>query len=212
MDVNDKCELKTLVYFISNIKYFISNILYFISNIKYFFIFIKYIIMSGTISGIFTNILGGGLKGFQPALLGSNSSSGMEGGNERAMQRSIMREAFGNNRIIPGTPSNLINPESKTTPFRVAFNAGDSAGSYNSAPAPFLPGSNQVSSVRTLNIKSGGPHNDGTALFSGNPKFVYDGSDYTRYKKLKASNKTYNDSSFGGSNNGSYVALKRVRH
>jgi hypothetical protein len=63
-----------------------------------------------------------------------------------------------------------------------------------------------------LNIKSGGVRNDGGALFTGNPKFVYDGSDYTRYKKIKAVNKTYNDSSFGGANNGAYVALNRVRH
>jgi hypothetical protein len=40
---------------------------------------------------------------------------------------------------------------------------------------------------------------------------VYDGSDYTRYKKLRAVNRTYDDKSFGGSNNGSYSALKRVR-
>jgi hypothetical protein len=88
------------------------------------------------------------------------------------------------------------------------------AGTYNDAPSPQLPGSNQVNgrAVSMLNIKSGGAHNDGAALYSGNPKFVYDGEDYVRYKKLKAINKTYNDSSFGGANNGSYVALNRVRH
>ena len=48
-------------------------------------------------------------------------------------------------------------------------------------------------------------------LFTGNPRFVYDGSDYTRYKKLKAKLNTYNDKSFGGSNNGSYSFLMRVR-
>ena len=56
-----------------------------------------------------------------------------------------------------------------------------------------------------------GVQNNGTAFFTGNPRYVYDGSDYTRYKKLRAVNKTYDDKSFGGANNGAYVALKRVR-
>ena len=34
-------------------------------------------------------------------------------------------------------------------------------------------------------------------LQSGNPCHVYDGSDFTRYKKLAAINKNYNDKSFG---------------
>ena len=51
----------------------------------------------------------------------------------------------------------------------------------------------------------------GGSAFTGNPKFVYDGSDYTRFKKMKAKLKTYNDKSFGGSNNGAYTFLMRVR-
>jgi hypothetical protein len=171
--------------------------------------------MSGFIKDTFASILGGGFPGQQTQLLGGGAGSKMEGGNERAIERNILREAFGN-RVLPGnTNSNISSSgKSKTTPFRSAFNAGDSAGSYNSAPSSQMPGSNQVNgrSISGLHINSGGPHNDGAALYSGNPKFVYDGSDYTRYKKLKANNKTYNDSSFGGANNGSYVALNRVRH
>ena len=176
--------------------------------------------MSGTISSIFTQMLGGGIPGAQPpsGLIGggggSKGGSGMVGSSDRGTERFILREALGNSRILNADKAPLINPNSKTTPFRRAYNAGDVAGTVNDAPSPQLPGSNQVNgrAVSMLNIKSGGAHNNGAALFSGNPKFVYDGADYVRYKKLKAINKTYNDSSFGGSNNGSYVALKSVRH
>jgi len=41
-------------------------------------------------------------------------------------------------------------------------------------------------------------HNDGEAAFSGNPRYVYDGSDYVKFKKLQAMNRNYNDRSFGG--------------
>ena len=182
--------------------------------------------MSGTINfGMFGGTgLGGGLPGSQPPSgligggAGSKGGSGMVGSSERGSNRVVLREAFGNNAWLNfgifGNISPLIR-NNMTTPFRAAYNAGDTAGTVNESPDPQYPGSNQVNgrAISMLNIKSGGPHNDGAARFSGNPKFVYDGADYVRYKKLKAINKTYNDSSFGGNNNnGSYVALKRVRH
>ena len=176
--------------------------------------------MSGQIGSIFPSLLGGGIPGAQPPSgligggAGSKGGSGMVGSSARGADRFIMREAFGNHRIFPSVTAPLILSTAITTPFRRAYNAGDIAGTVNESPSPQLPGSNQVNGrgVSMLNIKSGGAHNDGAALFSGNPKFVYDGSDYTRYIKIKAVNKTYNDSSFGGANNGSYVALNRVRH
>ena len=177
--------------------------------------------MSGQIGAIFPSLLGQGIPGAQPpsGLIGggggSKGGSGMVGSSERGADRFILREAFGNHRIIPQVSSPLIIPQAKLTPFRRAYHAGDIAGTVNESPSPDLPGSNQVNgrAVSMLNIKSGGPHNDGNAGYSGNPKFVYDGADYVRYKKLKAINKTYNDSSFGGNNNnGAYVALNRVRH
>jgi hypothetical protein len=56
-----------------------------------------------------------------------------------------------------------------------------------------------------------------TPLQSGNPRHVYDGSDFIRYKKLAAINKNYNDKSFGGPSkagaggSGVFTALGRVR-
>tara|TARA_A100001011_G_scaffold338788_1_gene369821 strand:- start:44 stop:802 length:759 start_codon:yes stop_codon:yes gene_type:complete len=52
-----------------------------------------------------------------------------------------------------------------------------------------------------------------TAAWSGNSKWVYDGTDYIRFKKLQAKNRNFNDISWGGDrNNASQVALARVRH
>lgn len=178
--------------------------------------------MSGQIGAIFPSMLGKGIPGAQPpgGLIGggggSKGGSGMVGSSARGADRFILREAFGNHLLLQtDTTSPLTFPFSRTTPFRRAYNAGDAFGTVNDSPNPLLPGSNQVNGrgVSMLNIKSGGPHNDGNALFSGNPKFVYDGADYVRYKKLKAINQSYNDSSFGGNNNnGAYVALNHVRH
>lgn len=46
----------------------------------------------------------------------------------------------------------------------------------------------------------------------GNPKFVYDSSDYTRFKKLSAKNRNYNDSSFVGDDHSGAQSAYRMRH
>ena len=116
--------------------------------------------------------------------------------------------------VVPPTANNT----SGLTPFRRAFNAGDYLTATvppNSGPDPRLPQINQINSLITVltngqnnanGVKAGG------AAFSGNPKYVYDSSDYIRFKNLQAKNRNYNDLSHGGDqNNGSFVALMRVR-
>ena len=99
----------------------------------------------------------------------------------------------------------------------------------------YLSPSNQVSSVRrasnqaavkksgilpksNLNsveeaIKKAPEGGARVALWTGNPKFVYDGSDYVKFKKLQANNRNFNDITYGGDrNNASQVAKSRVRH
>lgn len=50
------------------------------------------------------------------------------------------------------------------------------------------------------------------ASYSGNPRFVSDSSEFTRFKKLQAKSNNYNDSSFGGSTKqDALMALNRVR-
>ena len=180
--------------------------------------------MSGFTSDTFASILGGGIPGAQPpgGLIGggggSKGGSGMQGGQPRGMDRVWLRRAFNGTGHVSGTNGTRRRAAAGTpfpiTPFRKAFNAGDVEGTVNSAPDAQYPGANQVNG-RTgsrLNTYSGGVHNNGGAVFSGNPKYVYDSSDYIRFKKLSAKNKTYNDSSFGGANNGSFVAWNRVKH
>ena len=181
--------------------------------------------MSGNVlNTTMSSILGGGLPGGQPKWgligggAGSTGGSGMEGGGARGIDRFVLREAFGNQYLSNNppleSPAYFVNEGlSKTTPFRAIMSAGDVNGTKNEAGAPFLPSPNQVRSsyVQTVKLFTNGVRDNGSAYFTGNPKYVYDGSDYTRYKKLRAVNRTYDDKSFGGSNNGSYSALKRVR-
>ena len=170
--------------------------------------------MSGYTSDKFPSKLGGGIPGAMPrgGLIGGGSSgraggSGMEGGGERELNRLFLRRVFGNNAF----PNNAA----VITPFRRYFNAGDTAGTVNSAPSPQL--GKPINQVRSSSMVSrlhsnGGGTQTGSAFYSGNSRYVYDGSDFMRYRKLKAINKNYNDSSFGGAG-GSTVseALARVR-
>jgi hypothetical protein len=161
--------------------------------------------------------LGGGIQGVQPKLVGgganSNSGSGMIGSGLRGIDRLVLREGFGNSgwlKQIVGASNVKLN----ITPFRLAMNAGDINGSVNSAPIPQLPSVNQVNGQgqSKLRANGGGASNNGSSAFSGNPRYVYDGSDYVRFKKLKAVNRNYNDSSFGGDQgNASFSFINRVR-
>jgi len=99
------------------------------------------------------------------------------------------------------------------TPFRAVNNLGDflSRKNYNSG------GSNQVNADKPgykSRIGTLWTNTDSTGIpaYSGNPKFVSDSSDYIKFKRQQAANKTYNDLSNGGDDsNGSYVAIMRVR-
>lgn len=168
--------------------------------------------MSGYTCDTNPSSLGGGIPGGQPrgGLLGGgggNGGSGMVGGNTRGIDRLVLRKGFG--RVHELSSRRII------TPFRQANNAGDINGSVNSEVIAGLPTHSQVGGVGAKQLvygRAGGVHSGGRSAYTGNPKYVYDGSDYTRFKKLQAKNRNYNDKSFGGSNNGSYVPLRRVRH
>lgn len=123
-------------------------------------------------------------------------------------------------------------------PFRAAMSAGDvlgrkdqSAGGANMVTAvnkAVNHGSSRLGgAVSTANVGDSiviggqtfvtGTGAGQTPLQSGNPRYVYDGSDFIRYKKLAAINKNYNDKSFGGPSkagaggSGVFTALGRVR-
>ena len=184
--------------------------------------------------------LGGGLPGTQPpgGLLGggagSTGGSGMVGSNNRAMNREVLRSGFGNaayrltndrqvyplrNLLFTSGVQSTYN-QIRTTPFRVAMNAGDINGTVNK-PAGLEnlpPPSNQVTTIRRASLAGwklaagAAQQTGGGSAYVGNPKYVYDGTDYVRYKKLRAINRTYNDSSFGGNDsNAQQQAFRFVR-
>ena len=98
------------------------------------------------------------------------------------------------------------------TPFRNANNAGDFLVRKNYS----CGGSNQINPVRPQwkgLVRSIIQQCDNTGVPAGicNPKFVYDSSDYVKYKKQTAYLNTYNDFSFVGYNNASYDADLRVK-
>lgn len=185
--------------------------------------------------------LGGGAPGIAPILLGggggSKGGSGVEGGQPRAMDRFTLRQAFKTSNINP-VPTNGYIP-AVCGPFRAANAAGDVLGRYQQSAG----GANQVTTVKRAangdwrRLAGGVPSNNAgqtiiingitfttglaagqSQIQSGNPKYVYDGSDYTRYKRLAAKNRNYNDLTFGGPSlaniggSGEFTALNRVRH
>lgn len=154
--------------------------------------------------------LGAGFKGQQPGLYGF-----MDGGNERALYRKHLAKAFGNlhNSGLNTSPSLYAN--NILGPFRTSFNAGDVL--TNKIEPTNIKYGREANLVNGLNLarisgKGDGMNRNGGAMYSGNPRFVYDSSDYTRFKKLQAVNRNYNDSTFGGANaNNTQSDLNRVR-
>jgi len=122
-----------------------------------------------------------------------------------------------NTTALPTADSQVFFPLEKNeriiTPFRQAYNAGDVAGTVDQRTLE--PASNQVNGIAPVNSlrkyeRSRGAASGGKSLFTGNPRYVYDSSDYIRYRKLLAKNKNYNDVSFGGDqSNASQTAIMR---
>ena len=155
--------------------------------------------------------LGGNSKGIQPMLHGH-----MDGGNDRALSRKYLSRAFGNmiNKGLGTSP--LLYKNNVLGPFKTAFNAGDvvtnkiEPNNIKYGKLPNQVGGNNLSRVQVRGDGTSGQN--GNAMYSGNPKYVHAGSDYIRFKKLQALNKSYNDKSYGGaSNSQSQHAINRVR-
>jgi len=127
--------------------------------------------MSEFLGDTMKSILGGGIPG-------SQQKNRYIDTNSRAMDRNILRRSFGNSRILINGLKNQLSPlayssriGSRSGSFRGAMNAGEVFNREN-----------------------------GLVTYAGNPKYVYDSSNFIRYKNLVAKNKNYNDSSYYGGN------------
>jgi hypothetical protein len=153
-----------------------------------------------------------------------------DGPNDRAVDRNVLRKGFGN-MAYKTTKGDIFTGwywenavGHSQTPFRVAMNAGDIFGTTNKNVSEYaLPKpANQVHvknmsgwKVSAGKVKLSSADDDATdiaSFYSGNPKYVYDSSDYVRFKKLQAKNRNYNDSTFGGDqHHASQVAIRSIR-
>jgi hypothetical protein len=153
--------------------------------------------------------LGGGVKGIAPRPV---SNGTLKGSSELETMRFTLRKAWNG----AAASQNLGGRAPAATPFRIVNNAGD----YLSREYYTSGGSNQVTSAKQSITSgwrglAGGVHvnDDGTGIPSAtcNTKFVYDGSDYTRFRKQMAVNRNYNDAGFGGANNAAQSAIRAIR-
>ena len=91
--------------------------------------------------------------------------------------RLIITRGFGN-RNVGYLPNNGSAIKPKTTQWIITKNSG---------VLPHLQSHDQSNGIGNIskNFNAGG-HTSGSAAYAGNPTYVYDGSDYTRFKKLQA--------------------------
>ncbi len=148
------------------------------------------------------SVLGGPFNGYsaKQTILGKKDS-------EETATRSILRRGW-NTAYARGTYNGY---NRVITPFRAVNNAGDflARTQYScGGPSPLnksKPGYNIGTMFRNCD-------NTGVPASTCNVKYVYDSSDYIRFKKQQAFNKNYNDVKNGGDeSNASYTAIMHVR-
>lgn len=160
--------------------------------------------------------LGGGLPGLMPQPVVDHDNSDVF-----ARTRFTLRDAWNTTSY-----SGSSNPKRITTPFRAVNNAGDllsrenyscggSCQTFQSRPG--LNGLRQRFGSTSVSCQP-------SVLWSSlqvdpkipsatcNVKYVYDGSDYTTFRRNQAINRNYNDRSFGGNDyNTSQSAYRHIR-
>ena len=126
--------------------------------------------------------------------------------------RLSLRRTWGNTHIATGAAIGN---------FRLANNAGDPLSRVNfSSGGPNMVGSTNRNKVHLSSSRDGGqsgrPHPIPASTTNG--KYVYDSSNFIRFKRDQAVNRGYaglgtsnGDYSAGGANNGSQVAFRRAR-
>ena len=156
--------------------------------------------------------LGGGFQGYMPQAV-ITTEKGSYGSNDFDTIRFTLREAWNT------TKKSII------TPFRAVTNSGDLMSRENYVCGGSCQSFQSRPGMYGLKQHFGSTSNSCTGTFYStyqiapsipsatcNVKYVYDGSDYTRYLKQKAMNKNYNDLTFGGdASNGSQSAVRAIK-
>lgn len=150
----------------------------------------------------------------KPLLIHDNSSS-------FARVRFLLKDAW-NTSSSNGSSYNKL----MTSPFRAVENAGDvlsrqnySCGGPNQAvqSKPGLHGLSMKIGSNSGNCKPSVVYSDlqlnkAIPASTCNVKYVYDSSNYIRFKKQQAMNRNYNDRNFGGdAHNASQSALRAIK-
>jgi hypothetical protein len=160
--------------------------------------------------------LGGGLPGLMPQPLVEHDNSDVF-----ARTRFTLRDAWNTTSY-----SGSSNPKRIITPFRAVNNAGDLLSRENYSCGGSCQTPQSIPNVKGLRHRFGATSIScqPSVLWSSlqvdptipsstcNVKYVYDGSDYIRFKKNQAVNRNYNDRSFGGNEfSGSQSAIRHIR-
>jgi hypothetical protein len=150
--------------------------------------------------------LGGPIKGYvAPPIVDMDNS------DEFAFNRLVVRDAWTTTApLIDKSQSTIKN--GGITPFRLVNNAGDFYSRTNYSCGGGCQSFQSRPGMRGLKGRFGGIlsgcDNSNVQPGTCNVKYVYDSSVYTTYLKQKAVNKVYNDSTYGGANNGAQVAYR----
>ncbi len=162
--------------------------------------------------------LGGGIQGISPKVTlntqqGNSMVAPLGQASQIPLDRNMIRNVLPTTYVVDGKYA--LGNSWAQTPFRVAMNAGD-LYSRQTEPGGVNQVKGSVGIGQYRNTRGGAPSEGGSVRAgngaTGNQHFVYDSSDYIRYKRLMAKNKNYNDSSFGGDeSNASYPFILAVR-
>lgn len=147
------------------------------------------------------NLLGGPFNGYSPKQTITNYKP-----SEVINMRRVITRSWANINT-----ADTVNAKKRVlTPFRAANNLGDFLARKNYVTdGPNPQSASRPGYGRLIGSIRPNPDNSGVIGASCNPKFVSDSSDYIKFKRQIATIRNYNDLSFGGYNNASYVAAKK---
>lgn len=177
---------------------------------------------------------------FQPTNLGGGAAGHMPQpvplrlkGNGNEIDRLYARRVFNTSASFKTGASAATSGMLLNGTYRSTMNAGDPLnranqqcggsnqasgavrGSANAAARDHLAGGLPNGSCNTTSQYGGAPYvasQTQNPIWSGNSRFVADGSDFTRFKKMRSVNSNYNDLTFGGDDHfAAQMAINRVR-